>query len=103
MGLLTMFETLPPPLSKMIDELALDPAFGAETAVGLRAALVALDVEADTNPDALAALQALALAAAQAGTPREKFERTADIAACRGKVSVTFSRRTGMTIESRPS
>jgi hypothetical protein len=97
-----MFETLPPPLSKMLDELSVDPAFGRETAEALRASLQLLDREADDNPDALRAMQALSLAADQPGSAREKFERTADIAACRGKVSVRFN-RDGMTIGLRPT
>jgi hypothetical protein len=86
----------------MLDELAVDPAFGPQVADGLRAALRLLDREADTNFDALCAMQALALLAAQPGTARTRFEATADLAARRGKVTV--ARRNGTVhIESRPS
>jgi hypothetical protein len=93
---------LPPPLDRMLNELEVDHAFGPGIVAALRAALRLLDREADDNPDALAALQALALLAAEPGTARSRFEATADLAARRGKVSVT--RRNGVVhIESRPS
>jgi hypothetical protein len=76
----------------MLDELAVDPAFGPEVVAGLRAALEALDWEGDDNPDALRAMQALALLAAQPGTARTRFEATADLAARRGKVTVRIKR-----------
>ena len=90
----TSFDKLPPPLIRMLAALEDDPAFGPKTVAALRGALRLLDSEADTNFDALCALQALAFVADQPGTAREKFERTADLAARRGKVTVRIPRQT---------
>ena len=84
----TSFDKLPPPLIRMLAALEDDPAFGPKTVAALRGALRLLDSEADTNFDALCALQALALVADQPGTAQEKFERTADLAARRDQVTV---------------
>ena len=77
----TSFDKLPPPLIRMLAALEDDPAFGPKTVAALRGALRLLDRAADSNFDALCALQALAFVADQPGTAREKFERTADLAA----------------------
>jgi hypothetical protein len=70
---------LPPPLAELLDELADDHAFGEEVVAPFRAALIALDREADGNYDALQMLQAFSLIAAQPRPARDRFEDIAMI------------------------
>jgi hypothetical protein len=81
---------LPPPLAKLLDELAADHAFGPEVVEPMRAAAAALDREADDNLDAANLLQALALVAAQRRPARDRFIDIAEIVQARGKVRVTI-------------
>jgi hypothetical protein len=88
--------SLPPPLSRLLDELMCDHAFGAEIVEPLCKWLTALDREGDDNPDALACMQAFAMIAAQPYPARERFEAI-DMVAMKSKggaqITVTIKRR----------
>jgi hypothetical protein len=87
----TIATALPPPLARLLDELAADPAFGEEVVTPMRAAAVALDREADGNHDALMMLQALSLVAAQPRPARDRFEDIAMIVSLpKGPVTITI-------------